>query len=438
VIITIVIEQYGVTTNGISMTARQLAKVLLQHGHTVRILCGAGSGAPEEIYRTGVNRLPVLYQLCRSQGMLLALKNEKVIAEACSGADVVHMLMPSALCRAAKRFCDRNGIPTTAAFHLQPENITSTLHQGNIRFINDLVYARFRSFYNGFGHMHCPSEMIADQLRRHGYRSELHVISNGVSPLFRPCAVPKPAPFEGLFVLLMVGRLSAEKRQDLIVEAVRKSRYEKRIQILLAGQGPWEQHIQTLAGSLTNPIVIRYFPQEELLRVINYADLYVHASDVEIEAISCMEAFTCGLVPVISDSPLAATSNSPCRSTISSGTGRATPFGHRSNTGWSTRRSGRSSAGDTGNMPSPSLRTAARKSSRASCWIRQGPPGPTLPDLPDRALSPRRNPTSDKFKALPSAGGRRERFPRPVTGRRIFSEFEAGFTRASWPGRPNG
>jgi hypothetical protein len=25
-----------------------------------------------------------------------------------------------------------------------------------------------------------------------------------------------------------------------------------------------------------------------------------------------------------------------------------------------------------------------------------------------------------------------------VTGRRIFSEFEAGFTRASWPGRPNG
>jgi glycosyltransferase involved in cell wall biosynthesis len=307
VIITIVIEQYGVTTNGISMTARQLTKVLLQHGHTVRILCGAGSGAPEEIYRTGVNRLPVLYQLCRSQGMLLALKNEKVIAEACSGADVVHMLMPSALCRAAKRFCDRSGIPTTAAFHLQPENITSTLHQGSIRFINDLVYARFRSFYNGFGHVHCPSGMIADQLRRHGYRSELHVISNGVSPLFRPCAVPKPTPFEGLFVLLMVGRLSAEKRQDLIVEAVRKSRYEKRIQILLAGQGPWEQHIQTLAGSLTNPIVIRYFPQEELLRVINYADLYVHASDVEIEAISCMEAFTCGLVPVISDSPLSAT-----------------------------------------------------------------------------------------------------------------------------------
>ena len=33
----------------------------------------------------------------------------------------------------------------------------------------------------------------------------------------------------------------------------------------------------------------------------------MHASDAEIEAISCMEAFTCGLVPVISDSPLTAT-----------------------------------------------------------------------------------------------------------------------------------
>ena len=37
------------------------------------------------------------------------------------------------------------------------------------------------------------------------------------------------------------------------------------------------------------------------------ADLYVHTSDAEIEAMSCMEAFACGLVPVIADSPRSAT-----------------------------------------------------------------------------------------------------------------------------------
>jgi len=35
--------------------------------------------------------------------------------------------------------------------------------------------------------------------------------------------------------------------------------------------------------------------------------LYVHSSDAEIEAIACIEAFKCGLVPVISNSPISAT-----------------------------------------------------------------------------------------------------------------------------------
>jgi glycosyltransferase involved in cell wall biosynthesis len=41
--------------------------------------------------------------------------------------------------------------------------------------------------------------------------------------------------------------------------------------------------------------------------VINYADLYVHPAEIEIEAISCLEAIACGKVPLISDSPRSAT-----------------------------------------------------------------------------------------------------------------------------------
>ena len=306
-IITIVIEQYGVTTNGTSMTAKQLAKTLLQHGHEVRILCGAGEGSPEKIYQTGVNRFPILYQVCKSQGMLLALRNDKVVAAACAGADVVHMLLPSALCKEAKTYCDRHGIASTAAFHLQPENITSTLHQGNIKWINDLVYRHFRHFYDKFEQVHCPSQMIADQLRKHGYKAHLCVISNGVSSGFHPLESIRPSQYQGKFLVLMVGRLSVEKRQDLIIEAVKKSKYEKEIQIILAGQGPRKKYLELIARPLTNKVIMKYYAQDDLLRIINYADLYVHASDAEIEAISCMEAFTCGLVPVISDSEQTAT-----------------------------------------------------------------------------------------------------------------------------------
>lgn len=105
----------------------------------------------------------------------------------------------------------------------------------------------------------------------------------------------------------MVGRYSREKRQDLIIEAVKKCRYESKIQLILAGKGPWISFLQRLSKGLTNPVIFGFYDQDQLLNIVNYSDLYIHASDAEIEAISCMEAFSCGLVPVISNSVITAT-----------------------------------------------------------------------------------------------------------------------------------
>jgi len=58
---------------------------------------------------------------------------------------------------------------------------------------------------------------------------------------------------------------------------------------------------------LINPVEMKFVKQDELIKIINYSDLYIHSSDAEIEAIACIEAFTCGIVPVISDSPISAT-----------------------------------------------------------------------------------------------------------------------------------
>ena len=41
--------------------------------------------------------------------------------------------------------------------------------------------------------------------------------------------------------------------------------------------------------------------------MLSQCDLYVHASDMESEAISCIEAFATGLVPVIANSEVSAT-----------------------------------------------------------------------------------------------------------------------------------
>ena len=68
-----------------------------------------------------------------------------------------------------------------------------------------------------------------------------------------------------------------------------------------------EKTHRELAAKLGVQVVWGIYTPEELVRIINMADLYVHPADAEIEAIACMEAFTCGIVPVISNHPKSAT-----------------------------------------------------------------------------------------------------------------------------------
>ena len=110
------------------------------------------------------------------------------------------------------------------------------------------------------------------------------------------------------FVILMIGRYSEEKRQDVLIEAVKRSAHSHRIQLILAGQGPKERSLRWQGRSLRYPPIMGFFDTERLCELMAMSDLYVHAADVEIEAIACLEAVASGLVPVIADSPLSATS----------------------------------------------------------------------------------------------------------------------------------
>ena len=180
--IVLVIDQFDDANNGTTISARRFAQALKNHGNEVRVIA---TGKPAD-YKYAVRQMrffPVVEHLITSQGMRLAIPNRHVFEKAAAWADVVHFMMPSPLGIMGLKHVEKLGIPHTAAFHCQPENITFTLHMGNSRRVNDFVYNRFRdTFFNRFTHIHCPSNMIANQLRQHGYTARLHVISNGISP----------------------------------------------------------------------------------------------------------------------------------------------------------------------------------------------------------------------------------------------------------------
>ena len=62
-----------------------------------------------------------------------------------------------------------------------------------------------------------------------------------------------------------------------------------------------------LGSQLPKAPIFTYYNRQDLINTLAQCDLYVHSSDMESEAISCIEAFATGLVPIIANSELSAT-----------------------------------------------------------------------------------------------------------------------------------
>ena len=304
-IIVLVIDSFDHLNNGTTMTAYRFAEMLKKHGHEVRVV-SIGEDGPGR-YPVKEWNLPIAKKIANRQGFAFAKPDTSVFRKAFYGADVVHFLIPLMMdCKAAK-VAQEMDIPYSGAFHLQPENITYILHLSHWKALPRWIYRFFyRIFYHRFDHIHCPSQFIADQLIKNGYQAKMHVISNGVDEDFIPLSSPKTKQ-DDLFHILMVGRLSPEKRQHILIEAISQSKYADHIQLHLAGNGPCKQKLMKQGQTLKHPPIFGFYSKSDLINLIHSCDLYVHASVIEIEAISCMEAFSCGLVPVICNSEQSAT-----------------------------------------------------------------------------------------------------------------------------------
>lgn len=301
------IDAFQSHKNGTSISAQRYAETLRKMGHEVRVITNAEPPYPDYIYALKELKTP-FKPILDANGFQYSVPNKAIINQALDWCDVVHVYTPFFLGCKIKKMAKSRGKALTAAFHIQAENISSAFHLGKVEWINRMLYRiHYKTMYKGVQHIHCPSQMMADELKHYGFDNQLHVISNGISNDFVYYRPADEDQYPDKFVITMVGRLSPEKRQDLVIKAVKMSKYEKNIQLLFAGTGPMEKCYRRLGKDLTNPPIFGYYSREELIELLHKTHLYVHASDMESEAISCIEAFATGLVPIISNSPLSAT-----------------------------------------------------------------------------------------------------------------------------------
>ncbi|MFR0569366.1 glycosyltransferase [Bifidobacterium apri] len=300
-VIALVVDTAGNEGNGTSNSALQYARELRRQGHTVRLV---GIGSPE--YPIRVHHIPLVSWIAAKQQMQFAQPDQAVFHKAFAGVDVVHVYLPFKYGRVAVQTAHEMGIPATAGFHLQPENVLYSA--GPLRYIpgaSAFIYWLFdRMLYRHIRHIHTPSHMIAAQLRAHGYHQRLHVISNGYSPRFTPKRQREPSSLSPRpFRIVASGRLASEKDHVTLIRAVALSRHAEDIELVICGTGPLQHELRRMAGKLLpGRWSIGFHDNAQMPELLRSCDLLVHPSIVDIESLSVLEGMASGLVPVIARS----------------------------------------------------------------------------------------------------------------------------------------
>jgi len=316
-----VLNNFYTTGNGLAASARRTVQKLREAGHEVRLVSGPNHNDPNQQpdYPLKDYRFPIVNPIIRAQGYVFAQSNLPLMEEAARWADVIHLEEPFVIEDRMIKICKELGKPLTATYHLHPENITNSL--GPLVYwkaLNRIILTNWRDHtFNYCEYLQCPTENVMDRMRRYHIQAQCEVISNGIVP--DPCIRPQTPPANYAdphrpLRVIYIGRLSREKDQPTLLEAMRYSKYASRIQLHFAGKGPTAKKIKRMAHKLYEDGVLSYDPlftfedRDGLRRMAAQADLAIHCATIEVEGLSIMEAMQQGVVPIIAEGRYSGTS----------------------------------------------------------------------------------------------------------------------------------
>lgn len=303
--VTVVCDVLGKENNGSTVAANNLINYLREQGHTVKVLCADAEKKDKKGYFVVPNRNFYCFnKYVAKNGVTLAKPDEDIIRFALFGSDIIHVMFPFALGIASAKIAKQMNIPVTAGFHMLAENFTTHLRLENVEIASRLTYAHFYKLYKNCDAIHFPTLYLKDLYERMYGKTNGYVISNGVNDMFKPKVLTNT---DEKIQIVTVGRLSKEKSQEALIDAVKLSAYADKIQLVFAGSGPLKEKLRKRAAVLPVPGIFGFYTRNELVDVLNKSYLYIHTAQIEAEGISCLEAIACGVVPIISDSEKCAT-----------------------------------------------------------------------------------------------------------------------------------
>lgn len=310
--VAVVADVLGQENNGTTIAGMNFIRSLKAKGHDVIIISPDQDkkGEPGHIVMPAWN-FGIFNRYVAKNGVVIARVDHKLLEETIKDVDIVHTMLAFSLGKATAKITKKLGIPLTSGFHTQAENIT-----GHIKLMNSKVANRFtykvlnNRLYKHVDGIHYPTAFSRDIFEAVVGKTPAYVISNGVNKRFRYRPELKDTNLlktDAKYQIIFTGRLSKEKTHHILIKALKYSQFKDDIQLVFAGDGPLKNKLRKMGRKLKYPPIIRFFTREEMVEILNNSTLYVHPSEIEIEAISCLEAISSGLVPVIANSKRSAT-----------------------------------------------------------------------------------------------------------------------------------
>lgn len=286
--------------NGVARTLERLAGAVRERGGEVRVFTTTDPDAGEE--RPDVVRFPSLPFWAYPQLRLSAPTARRAEKELRAwGATLVHVATPFGIGLAGRAAARALGVPLVTSYHTSFSAYASFYRLGAL---SNPGWAFLRWFHNSGLRTYVPTRAIAGEIEAHGFE-RVAIWSRGIdghrfSPAYRSDEVRRSlgACPDDLLVTY-VGRIAIEKGLDVAVEAMRRVRARaegRRIVFAVAGGGPYEAQMRTLApegvhfaGMLGGDTLSRFYAA---------GDLFVFPSLTDTFGNVLLEAMASG-VPVL-------------------------------------------------------------------------------------------------------------------------------------------
>lgn len=317
---------YPPTLGGSAIAMRRLAHGLAALGHQVWVVAPGTHGLRHYIERDGdtvvvrcrsIPDLRVMAQPGKSTVRLPLIPDgilERTIAR--FQPDIVHLQLPGYSGAVAIRQCRRREIPVIATCHSIPENYWSPRDKDStvFRAVQGSIWEVILGLLDQCDMVCAPSITACDLLHDHGLVKQAVPVSNGVDlHVYHPSAsedermalkrrfgFPLDRP-----TILYAGRFAAEKRVDVLVEAMPKVLEQTPVYFAFTGQGMVDIK-QDLAerGLAEHSGFTGLLDDQAMPLVYRAADIFVLPSEAELQGLVLLEAAASGL-PLVAANCLA-------------------------------------------------------------------------------------------------------------------------------------